>query len=121
MSTVAMRKLLERIRSRYSRFAISQTLCIDSASCFCIAEACADVFDEDLFQRGFHDFKAVDVSTARDSLGENLLGGGLVVQLDLGDAGVVLRLGNTRVAKEGVVTGEDDLHAVARVARFDLA
>src|ERR1700744_2708777 len=102
MSTVAMRKLLARTRSRYSRFAISQTLCIDSASCLCIAEACADVFDEDLFQCGFHDFKAVDVSTACDGLGKNLLGGSLVVQLDLGDAGVVLRFDDTRMAEEGV-------------------
>ena len=47
-----MRKLLVRTRSRYSRFAMSQTLCIDFAS--------YGVFDEDLFECGLHDLEAGD-------------------------------------------------------------
>ena len=58
-----MRKALVRTRSRYSRFAMSQTLCIDFASYG---------FDEDLFERGLHDLEAGDARFG-DGLGEQRL------------------------------------------------
>ncbi len=55
MRIVEMRKALVRTRSRYSRFAMSQTLCIDFASYG---------LDEDLFQGWLHDFEAGDAGFA---------------------------------------------------------
>src|SRR5580704_13940865 len=51
MRIVEMRKALVRTRSRYSRFAMSQTLCIDFASYG---------LNENLFQGWFHHFEASD-------------------------------------------------------------
>src|SRR6266853_1115776 len=62
MRMVMMRKLFARMRSRYSRFATSQTLSIDIFSYG---------FDEDLLEGGFHDFEAGDAGAALDGAGEN--------------------------------------------------
>ena len=59
MRMVVMRKALVRTRSRYSRFAMSQTLCIDFASYG---------FDKYLFKRRLHDFEAGD-ARLRDGVG----------------------------------------------------
>src|SRR5260370_41734998 len=65
MRTVRRRKLFARMRSRYSRFATSQTLSIDIFSYG---------FDEDLLESGLHDFEAGDASAALDGCGEKGLG-----------------------------------------------
>src|SRR5579871_5652520 len=59
MRMVERRKARVRTRSRYSRFAMSQTLCIDFASYG---------LDEDLFQGWFHHFEASDAGFG-DGLG----------------------------------------------------
>src|SRR5271163_923675 len=85
--TVITTKERVRMRSRYSRFAMSQTLCIGFASYG---------FDEDLFEGWLHDLEARDAGAAGDGLGQQRLrvGMGTVavagVELDLGVAGVVL-------------------------------
>ncbi len=68
MRTVITMKALVRMRSRYSRFAMSQTLCIGFASYG---------FDEDLFKGGLHDFEAGDAGAAGDGVGEQGLGVGM--------------------------------------------
>src|SRR5580700_6804016 len=104
------------MRSRYSRFAISQTLSIDVVSYG---------LDEDLFKSGLHDFEAGDAGAALDGGGEKGLGvwseAVEAVKLDLGLAAVVLRGFDAGVGEEGVVALEGDLNAVARIAAFDLA
>src|SRR5260370_33242615 len=67
MRTVMRRKLFARMRSRYSRFATSQTLSIDIFSYG---------FDEDLFESGLHDFEAGDAGAALNGCGEKRLGVG---------------------------------------------
>src|SRR5947209_8448094 len=69
MRRVEMRNALVRTRSRYSRFAMSQTLCIDAVSYG---------FDKDLFEGGFHEFEAGD-ACSRDGLCEKRLCVGAVV------------------------------------------
>src|SRR5271157_2730007 len=69
MRIVEMRKALVRTRSRYSRFAMSQTLCIDFASGNSFLGFRCYFFDKDLFERGLHDFEASDAGTG-DGCGE---------------------------------------------------
>src|SRR6185312_9651223 len=90
MRRVMTIKLLARMRSRYSRFAISQTLCIDFASGFRVAETCPDVFDEYLFESRLDHFEPRDACAARYRRGKHLLGRGFVPQQNVGVARVVL-------------------------------
>ena len=116
MRMVMMRKLFARMRSRYSRFAMSQMLSIDIVSYG---------LDEDLFEGGLHDFEASDAGAVLDGRGEERLsvGTGAVeaVEFDLGLSAVVLRAFDAGMLEEGVVSLEGDLDAVARVAALDLA
>src|SRR5438270_4561427 len=116
MRTVMMRKLFALMRSRYSRFATSQMLCIDIFSYG---------FDEDLLEGGLHDFEAGDASAALDGCSEERLGVGAgsveAMEFYVGLAAVVLRGLDAGVMKEGVVTFEGDLDAVAGVTALDLA
>src|ERR1700761_7038624 len=116
MRMVMMRKLFARMRSRYSRFATSQTLCIDIFSYG---------FDEDLLESGLHHFEAGDSGAALDGGGEEGLGirAGSVeaVEFYFGLSAVVLRGFDTGVLEEGFVSFEGDLDAIARVAALDLA
>src|SRR5258707_15338839 len=110
MRMVMMRKLFARMRSRYSRFATSQTLCIDIFSYG---------FDEDLLEGGLHDFEAGDASAALDGCGEKGLGVGTgavpAMEFYVGLSAIVLRSFDARMLEEGVVSFEGDLDAVARV------
>src|SRR3982074_857715 len=107
MRMVMMRKLFARMRSRYSRFATSQTLCIDIFSYG---------FDEDLLEGGLHDFEAGDASAALDGCGEGRLGVGTgsveAVEFDVGLATVVLRGFDAGMLEEGIVSFEGDLDVV---------
>src|SRR5258707_208486 len=89
MRMVEMRKALVRTRSRYSRFAMSQTLCIDFASGDSFRRFRRHFFDKDLFEGGFHDFEAGDAGLG-DGLGEEGLAVVAFVELDLGHAVVGL-------------------------------
>ena len=102
------------MRSRYSRLAMSQMLRISFASYD---------FDEDLFEGGSptHLGKVVDVSAVFDGCSEKMLGGGAVVEFDLGVAGVVFGRLDGGVVEETGVAVEDDVDSVARVAALDLA
>src|SRR5271154_5543906 len=104
------------MRSRYSRFAMSQILSIDVVSYG---------LDEDLLEGGLHDFEAIDACAALDGGCEEGLGvrGETVdaVKLDLGLAAVVLGGFDAGGGEEGVVALEGDLNAVSRVAAFDFA
>src|SRR6185437_7099253 len=112
---VKKRKAFVRMRSRYSRFAISQTLCIDLASNF---------FYEYLFERRFLNLEAVDTGAALDSIGEQRLrvGSNSVdrTQLDLRSAAVSLRLFDGRMLKEAGISFKEHLDPIARVMCFDL-
>src|SRR6266481_3286697 len=116
MRMVMMRKLFARMRSRYSRFATSQTLSIDIFSYG---------FDEDLLEGGLHHFEAGDASAALDGGGEERLrvGTGVVgaTKFDLGLSAIVLRAFDAGMREEGVVSFEGDLDAVARIAALDFA
>src|SRR5712672_2992956 len=116
MRIVMMRKLFARMRSRYSRFATSQTLCIDIFSYG---------FDEDLLEGGLHDFEACDASAAFNGCGEERLGVGAgaveAVEFDIGLSAVVLRGFDAGVLEEGIVSFEGDLDVIARIAALDLA
>src|SRR5258705_13965745 len=111
MRMVMMRKLFARMRSRYSRFAMSQTLSIDIFSYG---------FDEDLFEGGLHDFEAGDASAALDGGGKERLGVGTgaveAVEFYFCLSAVVLRGFDAGVRGEGVVSLDRDLNAVARRA-----
>src|SRR5580658_4287669 len=74
MSTVARMKPRVRTRSMYSRFAMSQTLCMDFASGLDELGCSLHRGDEDLFERGLDDLEASNVCTARDGLDEERLG-----------------------------------------------
>src|ERR1700746_2474841 len=101
MRTVMMRKLFARMRSRYSRFATSQTLCIDIFSYG---------FDEDLLEGGLHDFKAGDSGAALDGRGEERLGVGTgsihAVEFYIGLSTVVLGRFDAGVLEKGIVSFE---------------
>src|SRR3984893_16886391 len=103
MRMVMMRKLFARMRSRYSRFATSQTLSIDIFSYG---------FDEDLLEGGLHDFEAGDASAALDGGGEEGLGVGTgsveAVEFYFGLSAIVLCGFDAGVMKEGVVAFEGD-------------
>ena len=70
--TVVMRKPRVRMRSMYSRRAMSQTLCIEAASVGLVelghgefaailaGQCLLDLLDEDLFEGGFHHLEARD-------------------------------------------------------------
>src|SRR5258708_5529788 len=111
MRTVMRRKLFARMRSRYSRFATSQTLSIDIFSYG---------FDEDLFESGLHDFEAGDAGAALNGCGEKRLGGGTgaveAVEFYVGLAAVVLRGFDAGVLEEGIVSFEGGLNPGARGA-----
>ncbi len=109
-----MRKLFARMRSRYSRFATSQTLSIDIFSYG---------FDEDLLEGWLHDFEAGDASAALDGCGEERLGVGppLAVEFYVGLSAVVFGGFDAGVLEEGIVSFEGDLDVVARIAALDLA
>src|SRR5665213_2880400 len=113
---VKKRKALVRMRSRYSRFAMSQTLCIDLASNFLY---------EYLFERRFLHLEAVDACTALDSIGKQRLGVGSNsingAKLDLGAAAVGLGFLDGGMLKKAGVAFKEHLNAVARVMRFDVA
>src|SRR5258708_7462870 len=111
MRMVEMRKALVRTRSRYSRFAMSQTLCIDFASYG---------LDKDLFKSGLHDFEAGDAGLG-NSLSEESLAVIAVVELDLGVALVVFCLVDGGVIEERGITVEVHNDAVVGVAGLDLA
>src|SRR5713226_8025411 len=116
MRIVMMRKLFARMRSRYSRFATSQTLSIDIFSYG---------FDEDLLEGGLHHFEAGDASAALDGGGEERLrvGTGVVgaTKFDLGLSAIVLRAFDAGMGEEGIVSFEGDLDTVARIAALDFA
>src|ERR1035437_4035661 len=126
--TVVMTNPRVRMRSMYSRRAISQTLCIEVAprrfadfvhGRFAInlhRRALADFLDKDVFERGFRHLEARD-ARASDILGEGCRG----TQLDLDVAAVALEAFDTGVLEEGVIALEVDLDAIARVSGFDLA
>src|SRR5438045_3226740 len=103
---VEMRKALVRTRSRYSRFAISQTLRIDLISYG---------FNKDLFESGFLYFEASDARSC-DGFGEQRLCVCAIVKLDLGYAVVVLRSLDGWVIEERGVARENDLDMVDGVA-----
>src|SRR5258705_7255710 len=108
MRMVMMRKLFARMRSRYSRFATSQTLCINIFSYG---------FDEDLLEGGLHDFEAGDAGAALYGGGEERLGvrtGAIdAVEVYGGLPAVVLRAFDAGVPEEGIVSFEGDLDMVA--------
>src|SRR5260370_42421618 len=120
MRMVEMRKALVRTRSRYSRFAMSQTLCIDFASVNRFPGFCCYFFDKDLFEGGFHDFEAGNAGLG-DGLGEEGLAVVCVAELDLGAALVVFCLVDGGVVYEGGcgLSVYDD--AVVGIAGLDLA
>src|SRR6267378_7903331 len=93
---VMMRKLFARMRSRYSRFATSQTLSIDIFSYG---------FDEDLLEGGLHDFEAGDAGAALDGGGEERLGvrtGAIdAMEFYVGLSAIVLRSFDAWVREEG--------------------
>src|SRR5271163_2262638 len=81
---VATRNALVRMRSRYSRLAMSQMLCIDVNSCRLRGlRRFGYLFDEDLFQRRLHHFEASDAGFD-DCRGEERLRVGAFVETDLG-------------------------------------
>src|SRR5260370_13228639 len=116
MRIVMMRKLFARMRSRYSRFATSQTLSIDIFSYG---------FDEDLLEGGLHHFEAGDASAALDGGGEKRLGVGTgsvdAVEFYVGLSAVVLRSFDAGMLEKGVVSFERNLDVIARIAALDLA
>ena len=112
MRMVVMRKALVRMRSRYSRLAMSQTLCMGFAPAMarfevdggrrsqCLDAFATDLFDEDLFEGGLHDLEAGDAGAGADGIGEQRLGVGAwccraSAELDLGVAGVVASTDST--------------------------
>src|ERR1700720_2500795 len=101
MRMVMMRKLFARMRSRYSRFATSQTLSIDIFSYG---------FDEDLLEGGLHDFEAGDAGAALDGCGGERRGvwtGAIdAMKFDVGLSAIVLRGFYAGMRKEGVVSFE---------------
>src|SRR5438270_7310333 len=107
MRMVMMRKLFARMRSRYSRFATSQTLCIDIFSYG---------FDEDLLEGGLHDFEAGDTGTALDGCGEERLGVGTgaieAMEIYVGLSAVVLHGFDAGMLEEGIVALERDLDVI---------
>src|SRR6202171_1347268 len=113
MRMVMRRKLFARMRSRYSRFATSQTLCIDIFSYG---------FDEDLLEGGLHDFEANDAGAALDGgggggvRGEEGLGVGTgaidAMEFYVGLSAVVLRGFNAGMLKKGVVSFERNLDVI---------
>src|SRR5882757_5795231 len=116
MRMVMMRKLFARMRSRYSRFATSQTLSIDIFSYG---------FDEDLLEGGLHHFEAGDTGAALDSGGQERLGVGTcavdAMEFYVGLSAIVLHSFDAGMLEEGVVSFKGDLDAVARIAALDLA
>src|ERR1700733_1747947 len=111
MRMVATMKALVRMRSRYSRFAMSQILCIDFAP---------DYFDKDVFQAGLHDLEASDTGPCRCGYEEYLRVGALM-QLDFGVAAVVLHGLDGGMIEEGGIALEVHDNAIGGVAGFDFA
>src|ERR1700678_2666379 len=120
MRMVATMKALVRMRSRYSRFAISRTLCIDCAPGIHFAVLCCNFFDEDLFEGRLHDLEAGDASLG-DGVRQKLLGIGSIAQLDLGATAVVLCRLDKSMIEEGGVAFEVERNAIGGIAGFNLA
>src|SRR5258708_38406051 len=111
MRMVMRRKLFARMRSRYSRFATSQTLSIDIFSYG---------FDEDLLEGWLHDFEAGDAGAALDGGGEERLGVGTgsveAGEFYFGLPTVGLRGFDAGMMQEGIVPFVGELNAVSVVA-----
>src|SRR5258708_38002037 len=114
MRMVMRRKLFARMRSRYSRFATSQTLSIDIFSYG---------FDEDLLEGWLHDFEAGDAGAALDGGGQERLGVGSgafeAVEFYVGLSAIILHRLDAGMCEEGRVSFERDLDAVGRVAALE--
>src|ERR1700761_3785280 len=120
MRMFATRNALVRMRSRYSRLAMSQMLCIDVNSCRLRGlRRFGYLFDEDLFQRRLHDFEASNAGFD-DCRGEESLCVGAFVETDLGVSTVVLCRMDGGVVEEGVIAGEVDENAVDGIAGLDI-
>src|ERR1035437_8767690 len=133
--TVVMMNPRVRMRSRYSRRAMSQTLIIEVALLRLVelghgefpavgdGQRLANLLDKDVFEGGLGDLEAGDTRDA-DGVGEQRLGvvgkGGRRAQLDLGVAAVALEAFDAGMLQEGIVAFEVDVDAVAGVARLDL-
>src|SRR5580693_708485 len=107
ISTVITRKLLARMRSIYSRRAMSRTLRIDSASA-------THGLDEDLFQGRLRHFKPPDLRGLRGK-GQQRLCVVAILQRDLGMTAVVLRRCDAGVLQKRIASLEVDQHAVVRI------
>src|SRR5260370_36387791 len=111
MRMVMMRKLFARMRSRYSRFAMSQMLSIDILSYG---------FDEDLLESRLHHFEAGDAGAALDGGGEERVGVGTgavdAMEFYVGLSAIVLRGFDAGMGEEGVVSVELVLDVIARGA-----
>src|SRR5664280_356738 len=134
--TVVMRNPRVRTRSTYSRRAMSQTLCIEAAFVGMVelghgewvaildGRCLLDLFDEDLFQSGFHHLEARDAGVC-DGLCQQGLGvfgqgcGG--AELDLDVAVVAFDVFDAGMIEKAVAALEVDEDAVARIDGFDLA
>src|SRR5215472_905185 len=92
--SVEIRKALVRTRSRYSRFAMSQTLCIDPVSYR---------LNKDLFECRLHDLKSCNPRLA-NGCSEQRLPIVAVTQFDLGHAVVVLSALNRRMPQKRAVS-----------------
>src|SRR6266702_2946891 len=141
---VVMRNPRVRMRSMYSRCAISQTLRMETAPILGIEVAprrfsefgdgefaiglhrrrLLDLLDKDLFERRFRHFKASDASVA-DRVGKERLSvvregcGG--TQFDLGLTRIPLDAFDARMLEESVIAFEADMDSIAGVAGLDLA
>src|SRR5258708_18916739 len=111
MRMVMRRKLFARMRSRYSRFATSQTLSIDIFSYG---------FDEDLLEGWLHDFEAGDAGAALDGGGQERLGVGTgaveSVKFYVGLSAIILHSFDAGMCEGGVRFFDRALDAGVRVA-----
>src|ERR1700722_9731277 len=116
MRMVMMRKLFAWMRSRYSRFAMSQTLCIDIFSYG---------LDKDLLEGGLHHFEPDDACAALSGRGEEGLSVGCfaidTAEFDVRLSTVILRAFDAGMGEEGVVSFKGDLDMISRVTAFNLA
>src|SRR5579863_6589807 len=108
---VVILKARPRTCSRYSRFAIKSMLRIGLAP---------HGLDEYLLERRLDQFESIDGGHGC-RLAQQLLRVAVFLELDLGMAAEVLRLGNFAAVQECRAPLKFDNHAVAFVARLDLA
>src|ERR1700722_11246357 len=100
---VAIKNPLVLIRSVYSRFAISQTLCIDDTSSFLVTKTRAHAFNKDLFQRRLLHIEPMNHGAPRLPLGPHLLRACLAVQLQFRTPRIVLGFFHLRVLQEQLI------------------